>query len=92
MRWLAAAGVMFIEESSDGLGVAEAIVGGKSDERMEFLPDGRIKLFMEKIIPATSKATTAGRRKRLHRELNILVEPHGWKRVHGSVYAKTATT
>jgi hypothetical protein len=68
--------------------LAKAIVGGTPDERLKSTNDGKVRLDVGKIIPATNKQTTLGRRRRLRRELSALLKPHGWTEIRANVYAR----
>jgi hypothetical protein len=72
--------------------LANAIRSGQPDERFKILPDGSVQLDIALIIPATKKKTTEERRKRLHRDLSALLEPHGWRKTGPKVYSKEKPT
>jgi hypothetical protein len=68
--------------------LAKAIIGGIPDERLKVTKVGNVQLVMGKIIPATNKQTTSGRRRRLRAELNALLKPHGWQAIRPNVYSR----
>jgi hypothetical protein len=72
--------------------LANAILSGQPDERFKILPDGSVRLNIAVIIPETNKKTTEGRRKRLRRDLSVLLEPHGWRKTRPNVYSKEKPT
>lgn len=72
--------------------LADAILSGQPDERFKILPDGSVRLNIAVIIPATNAETTSKRRKRLHRDLSALLEPHGWRKTGPKVYSKEKPT
>jgi hypothetical protein len=68
--------------------VADLIISGRSDERINVMRDGRVKIEIGRIIEETNAQTTLARRRRFRRELTALLEPHGWEEVRANVYAR----
>lgn len=60
--------------------LAEFIVNGRADPRLRWSKAGKVQVRMEKILPAGPKQTTAGRQKRLNRDLEKRLVPLGWSR------------
>ena len=69
--------------------LAEAIIASRADERFKITKDGNVRLQIGSIIPATNAQTTPARRKRLRRELDVLLKPHGWvQSINPNTYVK----
>ena len=68
--------------------LAEAIITGRTDERLKIANNGSVRLQIGSIIPETVKQTTAARRGRC-RELDALLKPHGWVSTTSNVYARS---
>lgn len=51
----------------------------EGDNRVDLKDDGRVKILIANIIPATNKETTTQRRRRFYRALDAELDPH-WKR------------
>jgi hypothetical protein len=58
--------------------IADLICGGKSDKRLNWLSDVRVRLCMKDIIPETNKQTTSGRRRRFVKQLKDILAQKGW--------------
>lgn len=72
--------------------LADAILGGVDDNRLERWPDGTVRLRISEIIPETNAQTTAGRRKRLRAALRDLLASHGWEEVRPNFFTNKVTT
>jgi len=71
--------------------LADLIMRGMQDERLQWSTDGRVRILSGKIIPSgtlSPKQTVEGRRKRLIKALEERLTPRGWRR-HGSWWEKT---
>jgi hypothetical protein len=66
--------------------LAEAIIGGKEDERIVVNKNGSVRLKIAEIVPETNKQTTSARRTRLRDQLSKILAPHGWKELRANVY------
>jgi hypothetical protein len=65
--------------------IADVISGGKSDKRLNWLSDVRVRLCMKDIIPQTNKQTTSGRRRRFIKQLKDILAQKGWLHtLHGN--------
>ena len=70
--------------------LADAILSGRNDERFKIMSDGRIKIEIGRVIPATNAQTTLTRRRRLRKALTALLESHGrLKEVRANLYARS---
>jgi hypothetical protein len=63
--------------------VAEAIVAGRSDDRLKWLSANRVRLEVGVIIEATNKETTAARRRRFAGAIDTELAARGWNRMEG---------
>ncbi len=60
--------------------VVNDIVDLKQDSKfLEWKPNGKVKVRIAEIIPATNQQTTTARRKRFRQCVEDLLKPHGWK-------------
>jgi hypothetical protein len=60
--------------------LAESIMAGRDDERIRWLPDGRVEVMMRRVLPSGPKRTTEGRRERLNAELMKILTKRGWRK------------
>jgi hypothetical protein len=58
--------------------IADLIAQHRSDHRLKWLSETKVRLAMQKIIPATNAQTTSGRRRRFYAQLESLLP--GWQR------------
>jgi hypothetical protein len=60
--------------------IADKIIRREADNRLRWLPDGRVRLQMDKVFPKGSgfKQTIEGRRRRLREKLIERLSPRGW--------------
>lgn len=58
--------------------VNEIISDHKDSAWLLWKPDGRVRVRVGDIIPATYQQTTIGRRKRFRKELKQQLQEHGW--------------
>jgi len=78
--------------------IAEKILSGEPDDRLRWLPDGRVRVEMGKVFPKGSgyKQTVQGRRRRLREALIERLEPSGWidlgRNTFGRAVPPTATS
>lgn len=63
--------------------IADAILAGRDDERLQRLPDGRVKVLTGSIVPPGPRETTEGRRRRFNLALASRLEQAGWRRAGG---------
>jgi hypothetical protein len=68
--------------------LADAIVNGRDDEWPAPMKDGRIRIKISEIIPATNSWTTKSRRNRLRNALDSRLQPHGWIAIRLNVYGR----
>lgn len=68
--------------------ISRLIVGYKSDERLKWHKDGRVRVLIGKILPERSavKQTLNGRRRRLRKAITRYLDVAGWKCVRYNVY------
>jgi hypothetical protein len=66
--------------------LADAILHGREDARINIGKDGSVRLKMGEIVPMTNKQTTTARRSRLRKPVSALLAPHGWKERRANVY------
>lgn len=60
--------------------LAKLIICGSQDERLQWSATGRVRILTGKIIPAWSKQTLEGRRKRFLKAMEERLAPQGWRR------------
>ena len=60
--------------------LSKLVIGGSPDERLQWSAIGRVRILTGKIVPAQSKQTLEGRRKRLLRAMEERLAPQGWSR------------
>jgi hypothetical protein len=72
--------------------IAGKIGGGERDDRLRWLPDGRVRVQMGEIFPKGSgfKRTIEGRRRRLREALIERLKPNGWIHLGSSTFGRTA--
>jgi hypothetical protein len=70
--------------------IAEKIVNGQPDERLRWLPDGRVRVELGQIFPDRSgfRQTVQGRRKRLRDALIERLKPSGWTYLGRSTFGR----
>jgi hypothetical protein len=70
--------------------LADAILAGRTDERLKWDGDSRVRLVIGEVLPDRSAVTEtlAGRRKRLRVAVARLVESGGWRMVAANVFEK----
>lgn len=61
--------------------LVEIAVSSREHPWVKRLPNGRVKIQIGEVIPMTIQQTTAGRRKRLHHQLTLLLAQSGWVEV-----------
>ena len=59
--------------------VAKLILDKTKDPHLLWKHDDKVRLNIEKMIPATNQQTTGARRKRFRTDLLEILHPHGWK-------------
>lgn len=64
------------------------ILGHSEDPRLKWYPDGKVQVFLNRVIPEGFKQTTANRRARFGEELEELMVAEGWELVRKHVYRK----
>jgi hypothetical protein len=71
--------------------IARKIGSGKRDDRLRWLPDGRVRVQMGKIFAKGSgfRQTVQGRRRRLREALIERLEPDGWAHLGSSTFGRT---
>jgi hypothetical protein len=71
--------------------IAEKIGGGERDDRLRWLPDGRVRVQMGKIFPEGSgyKQTVQGRRRRLREALIERLSTKGWVHLGRNTFGRT---
>lgn len=60
--------------------IAEIILSGDSDERIEWVNPKKVKVITRNFVPFGAKQTEQYRKKRLYEELDTRLSPHGWER------------
>jgi hypothetical protein len=70
--------------------IAAAILGGRPDDRLNWVGEDHVRLLIGEVLPAgsTVKETLAGRRKRLREAVAILIAPAGWRMVKANVFER----
>jgi hypothetical protein len=71
-----------VEPLADAL--TKSIVDHASDPHLRWDSNGKVKVLIGEIIPATNKQTTSARRKRFWKALEERIHAHGWKRLSPS--------
>jgi hypothetical protein len=56
------------------------IAAGNRDERLDWKTRNRVRILVGKIVPATNRQTTSGRRRRFWAALDRELGKLGWKR------------
>jgi hypothetical protein len=71
--------------------IADKIVNGELDDRLRWLPDGRVRVQMGTICPKGSgfKQTIEGRRRRLRENLIERLKPNGWVHLGRNTFGQT---
>lgn len=64
--------------------VAELVVSGRDDERLQWISSGSVAILISKIVPETNKQTTASRRKRFINSLTSILSQKGWAKKSNS--------
>jgi hypothetical protein len=70
--------------------IADKIVKGEPDDRLRWLPDGRVRVQLGKIFPKGSgcRQTIEGRRRRLKEKLIERLELDGWVHLGSSTFGR----
>jgi hypothetical protein len=70
--------------------IARKIGGGERDDRLRWLPDGRVGVQMGKVFPDRSgfRQTVQGRRTRLRETLIERLNPMGWVHLGSSTFGR----
>ena len=73
--------------------ISELIINRKGDQRLKWNEDGTVRILIGKILPERSaiKETLDGRRKRLRKALDELLEKSAWHKVRANVYSPPGT-
>jgi len=64
--------------------LSQAILSQDDDKPLQWTVQGTVRVKIAEIVPDTNKQTTSGRRKRLWKELEQDLKPHGWIRQSGT--------
>jgi hypothetical protein len=72
--------------------IADRIVNGEPDDRVHWLPDGRVRVQMGKIFPEGSgyKQTVQRRRRRLREALIDRLSTKGWVHIGRNKFGQTS--
>jgi hypothetical protein len=70
--------------------IAQLIVSHRDDQRLQWYDDGRVRVFVGKILPESSavKQTLAGRRKRIRTAVKERLAGQGWLERGANVYER----
>jgi hypothetical protein len=59
--------------------ICKLILDRTEDSRLVWKDDRKVRIDIEKVIPATNQQTTSSRRKRFRTDLQTILSAHGWR-------------
>ncbi len=67
---------------------AKLILARTTDPRLIWKSDTKVRIDIEKVIPATNAQTTSSRRKRFRTDLQASLKPHAWRMTTTNTFEK----